>query len=67
MARKEPKVAQTRLLDDNATLGPMINAALRKIDALESEVRLFLVRIRLRDKSQRKMGLETTQPTVVTR
>ena len=54
MARKEPKVAQTRLLDDNATLGPMINAALRKIDALESEVRLFLVRKRLRDKSQRK-------------
>ena len=41
MARKEPKVAQTRLLDDNATLGPMINAALRKIDALESEVRFF--------------------------
>ena len=39
MARKEPIVARTRLLDDNATIGPMINAALRKIDALENEVR----------------------------
>ena len=39
MARKEPIVARTRLLDDNATIGPMINAALRKIDALENQVR----------------------------
>jgi len=38
MARKEPLLARTRLLDDNATLGPMINAALRKIDALENQV-----------------------------
>ena len=31
-------MAQTRLLDDNAAIGSMMHAAMRKIDALENEV-----------------------------
>jgi len=38
MAKKEPKVAQTRLLDDSAAIGSLMNAAMRKLDALENEV-----------------------------
>ena len=31
-------MAQTRLLDDSAAIGSLMNAAMRKLDALENEV-----------------------------